>query len=345
MAPVVARMNNDETNAIFRKTLLEFASDAKGCPSPGPGQTTQTNRSSWADLTDESDEDDFGLAGLPMSSGPHDLLQFQAWPSTATKAGTDCGVGQPCPSGPPKAAEGCLGEGGAAVANTRTPLSLGKMLALGRRGASVLERTPLSTKAAAFVPLPQSSLQPLPTVLAPPARWGRAPAQEEAAGGAPRAEGPEGGTVMMRNLPPCYTRQRLIDLLALHGFSQHCDFLYLPVNFELSQTVGYAFLNLASQAHLERFFRVFEGFSDWGVESEQVCNVCWSETQGREANIERYRNSPVMRDEVPDEFKPTLLVGGRPVALPRPTRQLRSLRSRKGQKLATAGAASAIAFQ
>jgi len=331
MAPVVAGMTSTDTNTIFRNTLLKFAGDPEDYLSQGPGlpgQTTQPSRSSWADLTDESDEDDFGLAGPPTPSGRNDLLHFQAWPSAATKA-----------------AEGCADEGGAAVPSTRTPLARGKMLALGRRGADGIERTPLSTKAAAFVPPLQSSLQPLPTVLAPAARWGRAPAQEEAAGGAPRAEGPEGGTVMMRNLPPCYTRQRLIDLLALHGFSQHCDFLYLPVNFELSQTVGYAFLNLASQAHLERFFRVFEGFSDWGVESEQVCNVCWSETQGREANIERYRNSPVMRDEVPDEFKPTLLVGGRPVALPRPTRQLRSLRSRKGQKLATAGAASAIAFQ
>merc|ERR1740138_1559756 len=138
---------------------------------------------------------------------------------------------------------------------------------------------------------------------------------------------------------------RLIDLLALHGFSHHCDFLYLPTNFELSQNVGYAFLNLASQAHLERFFRVFEGFNDWGVESKQVCTVCWSETKGLEANIERYRNSPIMRDEVPDEFKPTLLAGGRLVALPKPTKNLRSLRSRKGNNLATADAASAIVFQ
>ncbi|CAK0877665.1 unnamed protein product, partial [Prorocentrum cordatum] len=168
-----------------------------------------------------------------------------------------------------------------------------------------------------------------------------------AGGGGPRRPGARAGgtTVMMRNLPPCYTRQRLIDLLALHGFSQHCDFLYLPVNFELSQNVGYAFLNLSGHAHVERFFRVFEGFREWGVDSQQVCTVCWSETKGQKANIERYRNSPVMRDEVPDEFKPTLLVGGRPVALPPPTRHLKGLRSRKGQKLAGAGAASAVAFQ
>ncbi|CAK0877666.1 unnamed protein product, partial [Prorocentrum cordatum] len=230
-----------------------------------------------------------------------------------------------------KAAEGCADEGGAAVPSTRTPLARGKMLALGRRGADGIERTPLSTKAAAFVPLLRPSPPPWPAEPAAADRGGRAPAQ--------------GTTVMMRNLPPCYTRQRLIDLLALHGFSQHCDFLYLPVNFELSQNVGYAFLNLSGHAHVERFFRVFEGFREWGVDSQQVCTVCWSETKGQKANIERYRNSPVMRDEVPDEFKPTLLVGGRPVALPPPTRHLKGLRSRKGQKLAGAGAASAVAFQ
>jgi hypothetical protein len=230
-------------------------------------------------------------------------------------------------------------EGGAAVASTRTPLA--KMLALGRRDGSSLKRTPLSTKAAAFVPV----LPPSPAHLAPAAGGGPAPVQEAAGGAAPRVESDKGTTVMMRNLPPCYTRQRLIDLLALHGFSHHCDFLYLPINFEISQNVGYAFLNLVSQAQLERFFRVFEGFSDWGVDSKQVCTVCWSETKGLEANIERYRNSPIMRDEVSDEFKPTLLVSGRPVALPKPTKDLRSLRSRKGNKLAAAGAASAIVFQ
>jgi hypothetical protein len=135
---------------------------------------------------------------------------------------------------------------------------------------------------------------------------------------------------MLRNLPPSYTRQMLIDLVAAKGFSQHCDFLYLPINFKRSLNVGYAFLNLTSKEHTERFFAAFEGFNDWEVPSEQVCSVCWSETKGLAANIERYRNSPIMRDEVPDGFKPTLLADGCPIPFPRPTKDLRSLRFRKG---------------
>ncbi|CAK0850720.1 unnamed protein product [Prorocentrum cordatum] len=137
-------------------------------------------------------------------------------------------------------------------------------------------------------------------------------------------------TVMLRNLPPSYTRQMLIDMIAAKGFLRHCDFLYLPINFKRNLNVGYAFLNFTSREQTELFFAAFEGFSGWDVPSGQVCSVCWSETKGLKANIERYRNSPIMRAEVPDGFKPTLLVDGRPIPFPSPTTDLRSLRFRKG---------------
>ena len=102
------------------------------------------------------------------------------------------------------------------------------------------------------------------------------------------------------------------------------------MNFQRSQNVGYGFLNLTSEEQTSRFFHVFEGFRDWAVDSDHVCSVCWSNTNGLRANIDRYRNSPIMREEVPDTFKPILLSGGQEFALPVPTKEfLRRLRCRK----------------
>ncbi|CAK0827711.1 unnamed protein product [Prorocentrum cordatum] len=102
------------------------------------------------------------------------------------------------------------------------------------------------------------------------------------------------------------------------------------MNFQRSQNVGYGFLNLTSEEQTSRFFNVFDGFHDWAVDSDHLSSVCWSNTQGLRANLERYRNSPIMREEVPDTFKPCLLSGGHELALPGPTREfLRRLRCRR----------------
>ncbi|CAK0841273.1 unnamed protein product [Prorocentrum cordatum] len=169
----------------------------------------------------------------------------------------------------------------------------------------------------------------------PPASPGRAVA---AVPGAPVQEKavdhevtPQGSTVMLKALPSQYTRDMLIELLQSKGFLQHCNFLYLPMNFKLSQNVGYAFLNLTCKEETKRFFDVFDGFSDWAVEWDQASTVWWSDTKGLNANIERYRNSPMMRDDVPDIFKPILLSGGKRISFPSPTKQhLPRIRCRKG---------------
>jgi hypothetical protein len=56
-----------------------------------------------------------------------------------------------------------------------------------------------------------------------------------------------------------------------------------------------------------------------------VLEVVWSrglDRQGLQANIDRYRNSPVMHSIVPDEFKPVLFSCGRRIPFPRPSEKL-----------------------
>merc|ERR1711939_719329 len=128
-------------------------------------------------------------------------------------------------------------------------------------------------------------------------------------------------TVMIRNMPNNYTREMLLELVDSMGFSGTYDFVYLPVDFRSQAGLGYAFINFVSVADAHFCFDRFEGFSAWKVPSEKVCTVTWSTpTQGLEAHIERYRNSPVMHTALPDEWKPVLLQRGMRVAFPLPTK-------------------------
>jgi len=130
-------------------------------------------------------------------------------------------------------------------------------------------------------------------------------------------------TVMLRNVPNDYTRDMLLELLDTKGFIGCYDFVYLPVDFKRKAGLGYAFVNFITHEDAQRVRRDLQGFSDWKVYSQKVLQVAWSTPlQGLAANIERYRNSPVMHPDVPDEYRPMLLSSGRPVRFPPPTRHI-----------------------
>lgn len=132
-------------------------------------------------------------------------------------------------------------------------------------------------------------------------------------------------TIMMRNIPNNYTRDMLVRTLDVHGFAGAYDMVYLPLDFTSGAGLGYAFLNFVSVCDAQRFKRKFQGFRDWEVPSEKVCSVQnKASVQGLRANIERYRNNPMMHESVPDAFKPVLFSNGMRVAFPPPTRRLRA---------------------
>lgn len=136
-------------------------------------------------------------------------------------------------------------------------------------------------------------------------------------------------TVMMRNLPNNYTRTMLLELLDNQGFWGCYNMVYLPMDFSSAAGFGYAFINFVKSEGAEHFRDHFQGFAEWSVPSEKICDVMWSGVhQGLEAHIERYRNSPVMHQSVPDEFKPALFVNGERVPFPAPTKPPRAPRIR-----------------
>lgn len=176
----------------------------------------------------------------------------------------------------------------------------------------------------------------------------RAPsAQQDAPGLRPRAQsetGPknieehvdpdtEGTTVMLRNLPNNYTRAMMLELVDKEGFAGKYDFLYLPIDFKSNSSLGYAFANLVDHEQAELFRKKFEGFEGWAVPSQKVCCVNWSSPfQGLDAHVQRFRNSPVMHESVPDEHKPILFKDGTRIPFPEPTKSIRAPRVRPGRK-------------
>lgn len=143
----------------------------------------------------------------------------------------------------------------------------------------------------------------------------------------PRSEqsaGSKATTVILRNIPNRYSRAALIALFEEEGFSGEYDMVYMPVDFATRAAFGYAFVNCVSSVAAERFLARFQGFSGWSSNSEKVCQATWSEEQGGlRLHVERYRNSPVMHESVPDEFRPVLFRDGERVPFPEPTKRLR----------------------
>lgn len=146
-------------------------------------------------------------------------------------------------------------------------------------------------------------------------------------------------TVMMCGVPFSYARDKLVDLFGSRGFSTQFDFIHMPINFSTTLGVGYVFVNFTSHEQARRFMLAFDGFDGWESFSKKACVTRWSDDQGLEANVGRYRNSPIMGDSVPHSYKPALFRDGVQVPFPEPTKKLRALRCKRQKLLSSSSPA------
>lgn len=150
-------------------------------------------------------------------------------------------------------------------------------------------------------------------------------------------------TLMFRNLPNNYNRFTLLHMLDSEGFKGSYSLVYLPTDFRNFAGFGYAFVNFVSHEEARRAKTSFQGFARWRVPSRKICDVVWSgPVQGLQAHTERYRNSPVMHDSVPDEYKPAVFVEGMRVSFPTPTKRIRPPRVRRNSAGEGAGIAAPV---
>jgi len=151
-------------------------------------------------------------------------------------------------------------------------------------------------------------------------------------------------TLMFRNLPNNYNRSTLLHMLDSEGFKATYNLVYLPTDFRNFAGFGYAFVNFESHEDARRAKMSFQGFARWRVPSRKTCDVVWSgPVQGLSAHTERYRNSPVMHDSVPDEYKPAVFVDGIRVPFPEPMKRIRPPRVRRNSAGDDGGIAAPVA--
>merc|ERR1712146_676526 len=136
-------------------------------------------------------------------------------------------------------------------------------------------------------------------------------------------------TLMLRNIPQEVTRSMLLDVLRSGGLAKHIAFIYLPMNLRSSGNFGYAFVDFDCMKVAEQCMEQLQGFTGWLGTSEMALEVVWSETQGLDSHVQRYRDSPLMHASLEDEFKPAIFKNGVRIAFPPPTKPIRAPRLRK----------------
>lgn len=138
-------------------------------------------------------------------------------------------------------------------------------------------------------------------------------------------------TLILRNCPTDCGRDILLKVLDAEGFAGLYDFVHVPVEFHSSNVLGYSIVNMVSPSIAQRALKHFQGFDRWpSTESvTAACETAWnSPLQGLAAHVDRYRNSPLMHQSVPEQYRPILLRKGVRAAFPRPTTRVRAPRIR-----------------
>jgi len=140
-------------------------------------------------------------------------------------------------------------------------------------------------------------------------------------------------TLVLKRLPSGCTRESLCALLDSTNFTGRYNFLYMPAHFKSWTLFRYAFINFethadAARAILELPLAPWPCSPSCALIFDGPVDAMWStEHQGLETHLERYRNSPVMHEAVPDAYKPIFLKDGKRVRFPQPTRRLQPPRS------------------
>jgi RNA recognition motif-containing protein len=140
-------------------------------------------------------------------------------------------------------------------------------------------------------------------------------------------------TLMLRNVPNDYNRDMFLDMLDDECLAGEYDFVYFPMDFHTGSGLGYAFVNFTSHEEALRAWQLLDNFSDWQVPSTKTCEVRWSTpVQGYKANVQRYRNSPMMHHQVPDVYKPVVFSNGLRAEYPAPKKPIKYMPAKKVSK-------------
>lgn len=101
---------------------------------------------------------------------------------------------------------------------------------------------------------------------------------------------------MIRNIPNKYTQELLLE--ELRHYPVRFDFFYLPIDYNNSCNVGYAFINFIHNKFILEFYQEFNGRKWNRFNSEKICSLAYARIQGTSALRNHFRNSHVMQQKV-----------------------------------------------
>ncbi|EKV20230.1 Meiosis protein MEI2, putative [Penicillium digitatum Pd1] len=110
-------------------------------------------------------------------------------------------------------------------------------------------------------------------------------------------------TVMIRNIPNKITSNQLKSILDESSYGKY-DFLYLRMDFTHRCNVGYAFMNFGDAIDIVNLVHARQGKTWPDCISEKRAEVSYATLQGKEALVNKFRNSNVMTR--PHEERPRL---------------------------------------
>lgn len=124
-------------------------------------------------------------------------------------------------------------------------------------------------------------------------------------------------TLVLRKLQKDVTRISVLEMLDTAGLKGLYNFVYLPMDFKKGKVFGHTIVNFISNEAAEQASSHFAGA---GV------NIEWSDShQGFDSLIERYRDSPIMHESMPETSKPIIFCNGVEVPFPSPTKEIEPL--------------------
>jgi len=101
------------------------------------------------------------------------------------------------------------------------------------------------------------------------------------------------------------------------------DFIYMPMNLRAHGNFGYAFVNFKSHTIAVQVMSRLQSRDPCDPLSLLDWSAMWSTCQGFAANVDRYRNSPLMHELVPKDCKPSVYdADGSLGKFPRPTKAI-----------------------
>ncbi|KAL1608332.1 hypothetical protein SLS60_003273 [Paraconiothyrium brasiliense] len=101
-------------------------------------------------------------------------------------------------------------------------------------------------------------------------------------------------TIMLRNIPNKLDWMSLKTLLDRVCFGTY-DFIYLRIDFKSGHNVGYAFINYVDMAGMIAMLDKVENRGWPGYRSTKNAELSYATIQGREALVQKFRNSSVMQ--------------------------------------------------